>query len=175
MAKDQLYSAIANQKLAFARIELAAATSREGDSIDARLARHAHLDSAVSQLHSALGYFVAEVADQYGLDLEPDREELPALLKRFADSGRQSAVVGELTSLRQRPGSWLAELLAARTDPLYLPQRFKAPDQQGAGMIPLIEVNGDSGGGEDPLALVRRWAAEAQGLVDRLRAGLHEE
>lgn len=177
MAKDHLYSAIVNQKLAFARIELEAAGSQNADNINARLARHAHLDSAVAQLHSALCYFVAEVAEQYGLDVEPGRA-LPEILGQFVESGSQSAVIGELRGLQKREGSWLYELLAAQADPLFLPQQFKAPGQTASAdlLIPLVEVSSVSERPEQsPEDMVRRWAGEAQAIVDRLRASLHEE
>lgn len=178
MAKDHFYSAIVNQKLAFARIELEAAELRDGDNLNDRLVRHAHLDSAAAQLHGALCYFVAEVAEQYSLHLEPGRAGLLKLLAQFVESGRQAAAIGELLGLQKKGGSWLSELLAAQSDPLFLPQQFKGPAQTeaGDGLIPLVEVSSASERPEhSPEELVRRWAGEAQATVDRLRTSLHEE
>lgn len=176
MAREYLYSAVVNQKLAFARVELAAAVARDGDTIDAKLARHAHLDSAIGQLCAALTYFVAEIGEQYDVTLDPSQQNLSAVLAEFNSRGRQSAEIAELAALRKKPGSWLTELLQARSNPVYLAQRFGPggeEKQENAGVIPVVDVTQESE--QDPLGLVQVWARSAQSQVDRLRASLHEE
>lgn len=181
MAKDDyLHSAIVNQKLAFARVELAAAVSQDGEMINAKLARHAHLDSAIAQLCDALAYFVVEVAEEYSLTLDPSLGHVTSLLAEFSSSGKQSAEIAELFALRKKPESWLSEVLSAKADPLFLARRFKnqsADAQTVAGVIPLVDVTqaASDSSGQSPLELVEGWARSAQGLVDRLRGSLHEE
>ncbi|MEX1033319.1 MAG: DUF6586 family protein [Cellvibrionaceae bacterium] len=182
------YAAIVNQKLAFARVELAAASSHKGDSTQARLTQHAHLDSAIAQLCAALSYFVVEVAEQYGVELAPVSRDLEVVLSEFVGSGRQSAEISELRGLLKNNNAWLANLIKARQDPLLLVQYFK-PRADGVqtddGLVPLVDVtriaatqvDSDHTSAEpaNPLALVEDWARNAQVLVDRLRSSLHEE
>ncbi|MCW8194070.1 hypothetical protein F6455_04640 [Proteobacteria bacterium 005FR1] len=184
-AKDQLYAAIANQKLAFARQALSTAAAQDDETINGRLARHAHLDAAILELCSGVSYFVAEVAEQYGLSVEPGLRSPVELLEMFAGSGRQNAAVAELHSLRKRPDSWFADLLETAANPLSLVQRFKAEDSfaavgapaEGGAMIPVLDVTHSAANAPDlsPVELVSGWARAAQELVDRQRAALHEE
>lgn len=184
MAKDYLYSAIVNQKLAFSRVELQAAASQDGDTISAKLVRHAHLDSAMAQLCTALTYFVAEVGEEYQLALDPSLKSVPAMLTEFSETGRQSAEISELLAMQKREGSWLRELLEAKANPLALAQRFKSQSEQAQtsqGFIPLVDVTRapasaeQSSSGKNPMEVVKEWASAAQALVDRQRASLHEE
>jgi hypothetical protein len=185
MAKDHLYSAIANQKLAFARLALGAAAAQDCETISGRLARHAHLDAAILQLCSGLTYFIAEVAEQYSLKPDPGLKSPIDLLDEFSRSSRQSAAIAELQALRKRPASWFAELLATASDPLALVQRFKPQDEELAseatpsGMIPLLNLSDgvESGGSAEqgPIELVTGWARAAQEMIDRQRTSLHEE
>jgi hypothetical protein len=178
MANDYLYSAIVNQKLAFARLELAAAAGQHGDTINAKLARHAHLDSAAAQLCGALSYFVAEVAEQYDLTLEPSLNSVAAMLAAFASSGKQSAEINELLVLQKRAESWLGELMRASANPLFLAERFKNQNDEapaaGEGLIPLTDVTRKTAD-QDPLELTKGWERSAQAIIDRLRESLHEE
>lgn len=180
MAKDHVYSAVANQKLAFARLALKAAADQDCETITGRLARHAYLDAAISQLLSGLTYFIAEVADQYGLKLDPGLKPPTELLNEFSHSGKQSAAVAELQSLRKRSTSWFAELLEAAANPLSLAQRFRPQIEElnseatTNGMIPLLNL-GAGEGEQGSVELVTAWARSAQEIIDRQRAALHEE
>lgn len=180
-SKDQLYSAIVNQKLAFARVELAAAASQDGDAINARLARHAHLDSALAQLCGALTYFVAEVGEQYSLAFDPAMKSPSLILTEFSESGTHSAEIAELLSLRKKEGTWLRDLLSAAANPLYLAQRFSSrerEDPKSGEFIQLVDVTqipSDLGSGKSPLELLKEWARSTQAIVDRQRGSLHEE
>lgn len=180
-SKDYLYSAVVNQKLAFARVELTAAAAQNEDMINAKLARHAHLDSAVAQLCTALTYFVAELGEQYGLPLDPSMKGLSEMLAEFSNSGKQSSEIAELLALRKREGSWLWGLLSAAANPLFLALRFSSryrEESQSGQLIQLVDVTpspADPLSDKNPMELLDHWARATQAIIDRQRASLHEE
>jgi len=168
--RDLQYASIVNQKLAFARHQLKAAAAQDATDINARLARHAHLDAAVLQLVDGLAYFVAELGEGYKLALKPNGS-LVDLLGAF--DGRQSAAVAELRSLLNDRHSWLSGLMEARSDPLALPRRFsEKPEKAAAATIPLVDL--ERQGSADALSLLASWLQAAQAFIDRQRAVLQE-
>lgn len=156
---DALY---VNQKLVFARIEIAAAREihelvlPESDSIEHKLRQHAHLDSAVNQLASAFDFFVLESTD--GLkttELEKQKKHLIDL------------------------SPWLRELLAARDDPAFIAERFSLAadelDRGESGSENLIASVSIDEKNLPPIALLFDWSKKMQVIVDQYRASLLEE
>ncbi|MGQ9424637.1 DUF6586 family protein [Gilvimarinus sp. F26214L] len=174
MAGELFYSAIVNQKLAFARIALAASDAQQ-DDINGRVARHAHLDAAVGQMCCGLSYFVAELAEQYNVNLDPTGEQLPELMEGLAERAPQATELGELLNLRKQNDSWLRELLRARRNPLYLAQRFRSEHGNSVNPASIPAVDLTTVDNATAQELVGSWCRAAQSLVDRLRASLHEE
>ncbi len=165
-------SLIVNQKLVFARIEIAAARkvdaagkldeagSSQDNPIENKLHQHAHLDSAIYQLASAFEYFLLEQS-----------EESPEVDREFLKRGLLKA------------SPWLIDLLAARTNPEFIALQFASEnpviqdESSSHNLIASVTLANEceAEAKKPPIDLLADWSQQLQAIVDQYRASLFEE
>ena len=176
MSAHNPYPLYVNQKLAFARYQLASA--RENllvEDLQHRLATHACLDASVQQLYQGLLYFVYEIVRQMDVSLDTATYDVKALIERH----RAIPEISEMANLLNSP-SWLSQFLLAYHDNEFVVRQFNvaAAKQNGddvtgaaskAAVIPSVQIVEDS-----PLERIESWAHSLQSLIDRQRESMAE-
>lgn len=178
MSKDRnIHPARTNQKLYFARLQLAQmdAALADSNSFDSEPRAHSSREAAIWHLHSGLGAFMQELSRFY--KVQPAVSTPEALAEAMAQRSQVSPEAQILLQLADSPQSWLAclrQLHAACYLPVALPDIATDDDTPARIAIPVIMTAEDAPLSEPDRAMLAHIHQALTQAIREFRAELVE-